>query len=327
MYRLMGGMTNSKLKGPCCLRKFGLETAKMSGDIIYSNVKFHKHRKQDDMGKETKCEEDVTYSEVRTGGAVNVQRESKCGSGDPSTPVGSKVVTPERRSQRVVLVTLVCLCVVLLVLSITLGVLYAYNLIDRQAEKARSEDLFAQMKDNLTAQKDLLSSEIQNYIRNLTKVNKLLADTTANLCSSGWGFYSGSCYNFSEDKLTWEQSQYACIHEGGHLVIIESEQEQDFIRMKVGKNNDKNGYWIGMTDMKKEGVWVWMDNTPLNKSISYWDLNNGTSNSGRPEPNNWPPREDCAQIGRHCSVQISCWFDLGCTIPSKRICESRAAKQ
>ncbi|XP_034146470.1 CD209 antigen-like protein E isoform X2 [Esox lucius] len=234
----------------------------MSREVFYSNATFSRPQKQDD----------VTESKV--------------------SEVGSKVVTPVRGSQRVVLGTLVCFWVVLLVLSITLRVLYVSNIHFLQA-----------VETNLT-----------QHI------------STATRCASGWEFYNGSCYHFSEDKWTWEQSQYACIREGGHLVIIESQQEQDFIRMMVGNTEFKNMYWIGMTDMKEEGVWVWMDNTPLNDNIKYWDLNNGTSNSGRPEPNNWPPGEDCAQIGRRCSVQISCWFDSGCDRPSKRICESRAAR-
>ncbi|XP_028973371.1 C-type lectin domain family 4 member E-like isoform X2 [Esox lucius] len=137
-------------------------------------------------------------------------------------------------------------------------------------------------------------------------------------------FFKGSSYYFSEDKLTWEQSQYACIREGGHLVIIESQQEQDFIRKKVG--NTGSNYWIGMTDMKVEGVWVWMDNTTLNDNIKYWDQNSGTDISDFPEPNNLKSREDCAQMGQRCSDQISCWIDTACDEPSKRICESHAAR-
>ncbi|XP_012988497.2 CD209 antigen-like protein D isoform X2 [Esox lucius] len=270
----------------------------MSGEIIYSNVTFSRPQKQDDVA-ESKVSEardgegDVTYSDIRTGTVpqVNVQKESDVCSADPSPPVGSKVVTPERGSQRVVLVTLVCLCVVLLVLSITLGVFYVSNI---------------------------------HFLR-AVETNLTQHTSTATRCASGWKFYNGSCYHFSEDKLTWEQSQYACIREGGHLVIIESQQEQDFIRMKVGNTEVKNSYWIGMTDIKEEGVWVWMDNTTLSNNTKYWDLNNGTDVSAFPEPNNWPPGEDCAQMGWRCSVQISCWFDLGCDIPSKRICESRAA--
>nr|ACO13561.1 C-type lectin domain family 4 member E [Esox lucius] len=248
-------------------------------EMIYSNVTFTPHPNRDaglrsNVNEAMEHEEDVTYSEVRTGAGqqANAQKESNPSSGNPSAKVGSKVVTTEKESARVTFVSLVCLCVILLVLSITLGVLYA--------EEARSRAAVAQMMENLTA------------IR----------------CASGWEFYNGSCYHFSEDKLTWEQSQYACIREGGHLVIIESQQEQNFIRLKVGNMNDQNNYWIGMTDMKVEGVWVWMDNTPLNDSIKYWDLNNGTDVSAYPEPNDWKPGEDCAQMGRRCSGQISCWL-------------------
>ncbi|KAJ8007536.1 hypothetical protein DPEC_G00095060 [Dallia pectoralis] len=153
----------------------------------------------------------------------------------------------------------------------------------------------------------------------------------ANQCPFGWDSYNGSCYHFSEDKLTWEQSQYACIHEGGHLVIIESLQEQEFIRKKVGNahvgnTNMGNLYWIGMTDMKTEGVWVWMDNTTLNDSIKFWDLNKGTDADQYPEPNDWHGKEHCAQMGRRCSGQTSCWNDLDCNKLSKRICESRSIK-
>ncbi|XP_019898628.1 C-type lectin domain family 4 member E-like isoform X2 [Esox lucius] len=154
--------------------------------------------------------------------------------------------------------------------------------------------------------------------------------TTDNLsatgCAIGWEFYNGSCYHFSDDKLTWEQSQYACIHDGGHLVIIESWQEQDFIRKKVGNNFVENTYWIGMTDIEVEGVWVWMDNTTLNDNIMFWDPRNGTENSDKPEPNNWLLMEHCARMGRRCLDQMQCWFDYICNIPCKRICESRAAK-
>ncbi|KAK6291906.1 hypothetical protein J4Q44_G00376910, partial [Coregonus suidteri] len=84
-----------------------------------------------------------------------------------------------------------------------------------------------------------------------------------------------------------------------------------------------NSPWIGLTDEKQEGVWVWMDNTTLNDSIKFWDPNTETFPS-RPEPNDWTPGEDCARIGQSCSLRIKCWFDFACAEPSKRICESRA---
>uniref|UniRef100_A0A4W5QWT3 C-type lectin domain-containing protein n=2 Tax=Hucho hucho TaxID=62062 RepID=A0A4W5QWT3_9TELE len=227
------------------------------------------------------------------------------GNSDPTPPVGSKATIPEGGSGRVPVVTLVCVCVLLLGLAITLGVLF---------------------------QRELLSSELQDCKANLTRVKDLLATiqgnqkscNTSQRCSPGWEFYNGSCYYFSNDKLTWEQSQYACIRDGGHLVIIESQLEQEFIIMKlVGATNFDNSPWIGLTDEKQEGVWVWMDNTSLDDSVQFWNPNT-EANPTRPEPNDWSPGEDCARMGQTCSSQIQCWFDFACDRPCKRICESRA---
>ncbi|XP_028973037.2 uncharacterized protein LOC105006821 isoform X2 [Esox lucius] len=222
--------------------------------------------------------------------------------------LGPPQVGSKGGSQRVTMVTLACLWILLFCLATAWVVLFVSN----------------EVKDNISDQREVLSSELQFCEKNLTVVNNHLTTLRAKRCASGWEFYNGSCYHFSEDKLTWEQSQYACIRDGGHLVIIESQQEQDFIRMKVGNTEVTNSYWIGMTDIKVEGVWVWMDNTPLNNSIKYWDQNNGTGVSDFPEPNDWESNEDCAQMGQRCSGQISCWIDTPCNVPSKRICESHS---
>ncbi|XP_045069736.1 C-type lectin domain family 7 member A-like [Coregonus clupeaformis] len=190
-------------------------------------------------------------------------RGSEPGTSDPSPSVGSKAAIPEGGSRSVPVVTLVCLCVLLLGLAITLGVLYASNMTSLHAEEAR----FNQMKENLTVQKELLSSGLQDCKANLTRVKDLLPTIQGQKpCSPGWESYNGSCYYFSKDKLTWEQSQYACIRDGGHLVIIESSQEQEFIKQRVvtlGIDPYEHSPWIGLTDEKQEKVWVWMDNTTL----------------------------------------------------------------
>ncbi|KAM9401172.1 C-type lectin domain family 4 member G-like [Salvelinus alpinus] len=329
----------------------------MSGEIIYSDVTFTRHQNQD-TGAESEAsngvaerEEDVTYSEVRRPGGRASEQEDPGkgrdpGNSDPTPLVGSKATIPEGGSGRVPVVILVCLCVLLLGLAITLGVLYASNMTSLQAEKA----LFAQMKENLTGklhdlqdsykrlqnetliitvQRELLSSELQDCNVNLTRVKDLLATiqgnqkrcNTSQLCSPGWEFHNGSCYYFSKEKLTWEQSQYACIHDGGHLVIIESQQEQEFIKQRVvtlGIDPYEHCPWIGLTDEKQENVWVWMDNTTLNENLKYWNSN---------EPNNCGPKrekENCVRIGQQCHQKQNCWFDFPCAEPSKRICESRA---
>ncbi|XP_055756989.1 asialoglycoprotein receptor 1-like isoform X1 [Salvelinus fontinalis] len=333
----------------------------MSGEIIYSDVTFTRHQNQD-TGAESEVsngvaerEEDVTYSEVRRPGGRASEQEDPGkgrdpGNSDPTPPMGSKATIPDGGSGRVPVATLVCLCVLLLGLAITLGVLYASNMTSLQAEGAR----FAQMKDNLTGklhdlqdsykrlqnktliitvQEELFSSGLRDCEANLTRVKDLLATIQGNPkecnadtkpCSPGWEFYNGSCYYFSIGILTWEQSQYACIRDGGHLVIIESQQEQEFIKEKIVRSTDfDNSPWIGLTDKKQEGVWVWMDNTTLDDRIKFWDPNTETFPT-LPEPNDWNPGEDCARMGQSCSSRIKCWFDFACDQPCRRICESRA---
>ncbi|XP_064815337.1 CD209 antigen-like protein B [Oncorhynchus masou masou] len=173
-------------------------------------------------------------------------------------------------------------------------------------------------------QEELFSSGLRDCEANLTRVKDLLATIQAKSCCPGWEFYNGSCYYFSIGKRTWEQSQHACIRDGGHLVIVESQQEQEFIIKIFVRNTDfDNSPWIGLTDKKQEGVWVWMDNTTLDDSIKFWDPNTETF-STLPEPNNWAPGEDCARMGQRCSSRLQCWFDYSCDLPCRRICESRA---
>ncbi|CAB1345433.1 unnamed protein product [Coregonus sp. 'balchen'] len=117
-------------------------------------------------------DEDVTYSEVRRpGGRAREQDDtgkgSEPGTSDPSPSVGSKAAIPEGGSRSVAVVTLVCLCVLLLGLAITLGVLYASNMTSLHAEEAR----FNQMKDNLTGKLHELQDNykrLQNESHNIT---------------------------------------------------------------------------------------------------------------------------------------------------------------
>ncbi|KAL0970110.1 hypothetical protein UPYG_G00237260 [Umbra pygmaea] len=233
----------------------------------------------------TDPDEDVTYSEVRTGVKEQVNpgkgREPCCD--ELSSPVESKFVTPERGCWRFAMVILVCLCVVLLGLTITLGILYALQRTDFQVAEATFLAHISQMKENITELQQSktnvtavnnnltsinaqLQTKIQNCTSNLTEVNNLLAIAQAKHCSSDWIFFNGSCYYFSNDIMTWKQSKYACIRDGGHLVIIESLQEQEFLRIKVGNPDYADSPWIGMTDQNTEGTWVWVDNTTLNNN-------------------------------------------------------------
>ncbi|XP_051988679.1 CD209 antigen-like protein D [Xyrauchen texanus] len=88
-----------------------------------------------------------------------------------------------------------------------------------------------------------------------------------NYCSDlteKWFKAKGRFYVFSTDTKDWKSSRERCQALGGDLVIINNEEEQDFLSEKV------DGYdfnWIGLTDIQNEGVWLWVDNAPLTSYI------------------------------------------------------------
>uniref|UniRef100_A0A8C4T6H5 C-type lectin domain-containing protein n=1 Tax=Erpetoichthys calabaricus TaxID=27687 RepID=A0A8C4T6H5_ERPCA len=84
-------------------------------------------------------------------------------------------------------------------------------------------------------------------------------------CPESWLLFNTKCYYFSTNKLTWNKSRDFCTSMGGHLVIIESEEEQNFLLNTTAKTMDKS-YWIGLTDQKIENKFFWVNNESLNEN-------------------------------------------------------------
>ncbi|XP_047665774.1 C-type lectin domain family 6 member A-like [Tachysurus fulvidraco] len=135
-------------------------------------------------------------------------------------------------------------------------------------------------------------------------------------CEEGWKSLGLKCYYFSSFKLNWEQSRDYCVEKGGHLVIITSQTEQNFVVSQIGET-----HWIGLHDLETEGQWIWVNNQPLKEtSVTFW-----YSAPGRPdEPDNWkeedPSGENCAALG-HVNGDTDKWFDAHCGAIKKCICE------
>ncbi|XP_064010909.1 killer cell lectin-like receptor subfamily F member 1 [Pogoniulus pusillus] len=76
-------------------------------------------------------------------------------------------------------------------------------------------------------------------------------ETTCELCPPGWQLHRGRCYYFSEEAVSWDDSQRNCLARKSQLLVFEDETEMEFID---NKEKDTKYIWIGskMQDMKTQ---------------------------------------------------------------------------
>ncbi|XP_028283043.1 C-type lectin domain family 4 member M-like [Parambassis ranga] len=154
---------------------------------------------------------------------------------------------------------------------------------DRYA--AKTADLEAAIK-NLTEERDTLQRRL--YV-------------CENRLQQGWVLFQNRYYYISSDTKSWHDSKADCVQKGTDLVIINSKEEQNFLR-KFQKR-----VWIGLKET--EGVWKWVDGTQLSKS--FWMPG---------EPNNYEDKdEDCGEIRYY--DQEDGWNDEPCDTQHNWICE------
>jgi hypothetical protein len=76
--------------------------------------------------------------------------------------------------------------------------------------------------------------------------------------------WNGHHYKLILDPLTWKQAQKACEDNGGHLVIIEDQREQEALVAMLSQTKPIPGeLWIGATDEKVEGQYTWVDGSAV----------------------------------------------------------------
>ncbi|KAF5897169.1 antigen like protein, partial [Clarias magur] len=91
------------------------------------------------------------------------------------------------------------------------------------------------------------------------ELQKRLSSLAVDIRDSGWISFRSSIYYMSTQQRSWDESRQDCRQRGADLVIINSLEEQDFTEMlRRGKSA-----WIGLNDQDMDGVWKWVDGTPL----------------------------------------------------------------
>ncbi|XP_028641316.1 CD209 antigen-like protein C [Grammomys surdaster] len=137
----------------------------------------------------------------------------------------------------------------------------------------------------------------------LQKLDQLKAglDHLCRPCPWDWTLFQGNCYFFSTFLKKWKESVIACQGMGAQLVVIKSHEEQSFLQRTCKK---KGKAWMGLSDAKEEGQWLWVDGSRL-QWRNYWSAK---------EPNN-DGNEDCAIFSN------GGWNDMSCLAESFWICK------
>jgi hypothetical protein len=77
--------------------------------------------------------------------------------------------------------------------------------------------------------------------------------------------FLGKFYKVFPDQLSWHEARVRCQQLGGHLAVVKSEEENRFLTTLV-RARGIDVVWLGATDEKLEGRWVWVDGEPMRYS-------------------------------------------------------------
>uniref|UniRef100_A0A8C8TTP9 C-type lectin domain-containing protein n=1 Tax=Peromyscus maniculatus bairdii TaxID=230844 RepID=A0A8C8TTP9_PERMB len=122
-------------------------------------------------------------------------------------------------------------------------------------------------------------------------------------CPKDWKPFSSHCYFTSNDSASWSESEEKCSSMGAHLMVIHSEEEEDFITKIL---IPKAAYYIGLSDAGHR-QWRWVDQTPYNESATFWHP--GEPNYGH---------EQCITVNHRYSWG---WNDVLCYSKLRSACQ------
>ena len=91
--------------------------------------------------------------------------------------------------------------------------------------------------------------------------------------------FQGHEYKLYNKALPWREAYKFCEQQGGHLVTINSEEEQTFMYNVIKNKSTRSYTWLGATDWYEEGNWKWI----TGKGIVYRNWADGEPNNNNDE--------------------------------------------
>ena len=112
--------------------------------------------------------------------------------------------------------------------------------------------------------------------------------------------FEGDRYKVFHELLSWHEARDKCEEMGGHLAIVKGENENRFLTSLVASAG-LDAAWLGATDERAEGRWVWVDGTELR--YENWD-------ASRVQPNNRAPWGEAEHYMLSLVSRKGAWWDL-----------------
>ncbi|MHC4251684.1 MAG: PEGA domain-containing protein [Planctomycetota bacterium] len=123
--------------------------------------------------------------------------------------------------------------------------------------------------------------------------------------------FGGHLYMLYDVQVSWPRAKALCERMHGHLVSVTTHEEHEFL-LSLCRNKARN-VWLGFTDSRREGSWMWVTGEKL--TYTRW----------RPgEPNNWGGNEDYGVLEARVSDspdKSGMWIDADSKKPRFFVCE------
>ncbi|XP_038566654.1 C-type lectin domain family 4 member M-like isoform X2 [Micropterus salmoides] len=134
-------------------------------------------------------------------------------------------------------------------------------------------------------------------------------------CLDGWVLFQSNCYLFSKsnyypESMGWQGSRDQCKQKMADLVVIESQEEQEFINNHTKDYKDEmHGYWIGLSYRNTMDTWMWVDGS--NFTLMYWVTQQ-------------PGNQGYCALTLPRADPLANWHKVNCNLRNRWICETRA---